>query len=229
MALRYRWTAWEVVVVALILSLPVILGAQTTEPCLEEKARQHIDQQHYERCLKMHTMQQIFESPYVIGVHAIKDGHFGFGTGVVRKIGERWYIITNNHVIEGANEIFVQFFRGDEKMHSVSLAGRDPAADIALLEAPILPRGVSSVLFGGKPRIAEEVYALGYPYGMRSITLGFVNALSTRSQFYFLTQTPVNPGNSGGPLFNVKHEMIGLNTVIIPGAMMSFSLFIEYA
>lgn len=232
MALRYRWTARVVAVIALILSLPVILGAQITEPCLEEKTKWHLTEyfeQSYQACLRMHTMQQIFESPYVMGVHVIKDGHAKFGTGIVRKIDERWYIITNNHVVEGANEIFVQFSYGHEKIYSVSLAGRDPAADIALLEAPILPRGVGSVTFGNKPRIGEEVYALGYPYGMRSVTVGFVNALSTRSLFYFLTQTPVNPGNSGGPLFNAKHEMIGLNTAIIPGATMSMTLFMEYA
>lgn len=232
MASYYRWTTRAIVVVALILSLPVILRAQTTEPCLEEKAKRHLTEYHeqnYQACLRMYRMQKIFESPYVMAVHAFKDGHERLGTGVVRKIDERWYIITNNHVIEGANEIFVRFSHGHEKIYSVSLAGRDPAADIALLEAPILPRGVGSVAFGNKPRIGEEIYALGYPYGMRSVTLGFVNALSTWALFYFLTQTPVNPGNSGGPLFNAQHEMIGLNTAIISGAMMSLTLSMEYA
>lgn len=229
MVLSRTWTVRTVMIVVLAVVLPVILPAQTVQPCLEEKAIQHIDQKGYEDCLKMHVRQQIFESPYVMGVYAVKDGHPSFGTGVVRKIDERWYIITNNHVIEGANEIFVRFSHGHEKIYRISLAGRDPAADIALLEAPILPRGVGSVIFGNRPRIGEEVYALGYPYGMRSITVGIVNALSTRSWFYFLTQTPINPGNSGGPLFNAKHEMIGLNTAIVPGAMMSFTLFTEYA
>lgn len=217
------------VLIFLIISLPMYLNGQTTEMCVEEKMNRDQDETRYQICLRMQRMQRIFESPYVVSVHTTKGEHAGFGTGVVGIIDGQQYIVTNNHVVGEASEIFVRFSYGYEGIYAVSVVGRDPAADLALLSIPVLPRGIGSVTFGGKARIGEEVYALGYPYGMRSVTMGFVNALSTPAWFYFLSQAPLNPGNSGGPLFNASHEMIGFNTAIVPGAMMSFTISMEYA
>ena len=229
MSLCGGWMVRADVIIFLIVLLPFNLSGQTAESCSEEKIARDQDETRYQICLRMRRMQRIFESPYVVSVHTMKGEYSGFGTGVVGKIHGQQYIITNNHVVGEATEIFVRFSHGHEGIYTVSVVGRDPAADLALLSIPILPRGIGSVVFGNKPYIGEEVYALGYPYGMRSVTVGFVNALSTPAWFYFLTQTPLNPGNSGGPLFNALHEMIGFNTAIVPGAMMSFTISMEYA
>lgn len=229
MVLRYAQTLCAGIVIFLSMSLVSTMSGQTTESCVEEKTNRDQDETQYQICLRMDRMQRIFESPYVMSVHAMKGEHVGVGTGVVAKIDGRQYIVTNNHVVGESDEVFVKFSQGHEEIYSALVVGRDPAADLALLSVPILPRGIGLVTFGNKPRIGEEVYALGYPYGMRSVTVGFVNALSTPAWFYFLTQTPVNPGNSGGPLFNARHEMIGFNTAIVPGAMMSFTISMEYA
>lgn len=226
---HYAWMIYAGVIIFLAVLLPFNLNGQTTESCFEEKMNRDRDEMGYQICLRMQRMQRIFESPYVMSVHAMKGEHSGFGTGVVGTIDGRPYIVTNDHVVTESHEIFIQFSYGHEEIYSASIIGRDPAADLALLSIPVLPRGIGSVTFGNKPHIGEEVYALGYPYGMRSVTVGFVNALSTPAWFYFLTQTPVNPGNSGGPLFNARHEMIGFNTAIVPGAMMSFTISMEYA
>lgn len=229
MVLRGVRMVWICVTIFLTVLLPIDLNGQTTETCVKEKANRDQDETQYQICLRMDRMQRIFESPYVMSVHAMKGEHVGVGTGVVAKIDGRQYIVTNNHVVGESDEVFVKFSQGHEEIYSASVIGRDPAADLALLSVSILPRGIGLVTFGNKPRIGEEVYALGYPYGMRSVTVGFVNALSTPAWFYFLTQTPVNPGNSGGPLFNARHEMIGFNTATVPGAMMSFTISMEYA
>ncbi len=194
---------------------------------MAEKAQQ--DERTYQSCLRMYTSQKIFQSPYVMAVYATKGPHTALGTGVVANINGAEYVITNNHVIEGADDIFLQFSHADKQIYTARVIGRDPAADLALLIAPVLSRGIGTVLFGRSPRLGEEVYALGYPHDMRSVTFGFINALETRSWLYFLMQAPINPGNSGGPLFNANHELIGFNTVIIPGATMGFAISIKYA
>ncbi len=148
----------------------------------------------------------------------------GVGTGFVfRSDG---YIITNNHVIEGAEEIKVTF--NDGKQFSGKVVGRDPLTDIAVIrieasELPTIPLGDSDTA-----KVGEFVIAIGNPYGLsHTVTTGVLSAKgrpisagdSGREYENFLqTDAAINPGNSGGPLLNLQGEVIGINTAILPYA-----------
>lgn len=142
------------------------------------------------------------------------------GSGVI--ITSDGYIITNNHVIEGADEIVVTL--EDNKSYKSRLIGRDPVTDIALLKIdannlPYLTFGNSDSL-----RLGEWVIAIGNPYNLRStITAGIVSAKgrsmpATGEEFkiesFIQTDAAVNPGNSGGALVTTRGELVGINTAI---------------
>ena len=139
------------------------------------------------------------------------------GSGFV--ISEDGYIVTNNHVIEGADEIMIEFFSGDEL--SAELVGTDPNTDIALLKVdadgplPFVPFGDSDTA-----RVGDWVVAMGNPLGQGfSVSAGIVSArnraLSGTYDDYIQTDAAINRGNSGGPLFNMNGEVIGVNTAIL--------------
>ncbi len=144
----------------------------------------------------------------------------GTGSGVI--ISTDGYIVTNNHVIDGASEIEVTV--GDNKTFSAELVGADPVTDVALLKVdakglPTIPYGNSDEL-----RLGEWVLAIGSPYGLTStITAGIVSAKGRsmpnysrefKIESFIQTDAAVNPGNSGGALVNVKGELVGINTMI---------------
>lgn len=148
----------------------------------------------------------------------------GLGTGFVfRSDG---YILTNNHVIEGAEEIKVTFKDGQQ--FNGKVVGKDPLTDIAVVKIdatnlPTVPLGDSDAA-----RVGEFVIAIGNPYGLsHTVTTGVLSAKgrpisagdSGREYENFLqTDAAINPGNSGGPLLNLKGEVIGINTAILPYA-----------
>ncbi|HNW48192.1 MAG: trypsin-like peptidase domain-containing protein [Bacteroidales bacterium] len=142
------------------------------------------------------------------------------GSGVI--ISPDGYIITNNHVIESADEINVTL--DNNKSFRAKLVGADPVTDIALIKVdaqklPFLNFGNSDSL-----RLGEWVIAIGNPYNLRStITAGIVSAKarsipSENEEFkiesFIQTDAAVNPGNSGGALVNTRGELIGINTAI---------------
>ncbi len=139
----------------------------------------------------------------------------GIGTGTVISHESVAHILTNNHVVEksisGRAEVT---FESGEKTE-VEILGRDPAIDLAILSAPVLPRGVVPARFGDGPKIGQQVSSLGYPLRERCVTYGYINAIETWTWPYVWTQTPLDPGNSGGPLFNEKIELVGVNTAVI--------------
>ncbi len=139
------------------------------------------------------------------------------GSGFV--ISEDGYIVTNNHVIEGADEINIEFFNGDELRATV--VGTDPNTDLALLKVdadealPFVPFGDSD-----NARVGDWVVAMGNPLGQGfSVSAGIVSArnraLSGSYDDYIQTDAAINRGNSGGPLFNMDGEVIGVNTAIL--------------
>jgi len=144
----------------------------------------------------------------------------GAGSGVI--ISRDGYIITANHVIDGADEVVVTL--DDKREFEGRVIGKDPATDIALLkiEAGDLP----SLKFGNSDdlRLGQWVIAIGNPYDLRStITAGIVSAKgrslpSYQDEFkieaFIQTDAAVNPGNSGGALVNAKGELVGINTAI---------------
>ena len=145
----------------------------------------------------------------------------GLGSGVI--IRPDGYIVTNNHVIAGADQIEVTL--ENNKVYPARLVGTDPATDIALIkidaeDLPVVPMGNSDDL-----RLGEWVLAIGSPYDLRStITAGIVSAKGRsmpnydgqyRVESFIQTDAAVNPGNSGGALVNAAGELVGINTSII--------------
>ncbi|WP_246082634.1 Do family serine endopeptidase [Rubellimicrobium rubrum] len=140
------------------------------------------------------------------------------GSGYV--ISDDGYIVTNNHVIEGADEIQVEFFSGE--VLDATLVGTDPNTDVALLKVegtghPFVEFGDSN---GEDAQVGDWVLAMGNPLGQGfSISAGIVSArnreLSGTYDDYIQTDAAINRGNSGGPLFDMNGQVIGMNTAIL--------------
>ena len=135
--------------------------------------------------------------------------------------GVKGLIVTNNHVIDGADEITVNFNDGS-KLKVDKVLGRDPKTDLALLKVtPKQP--LTSVKFGSsdKLEVGDWVLAIGNPFGLGgSVSIGIISAKQRDIQSgpyddYLQTDAAINKGNSGGPLFDMKGEVIGINTAII--------------
>ena len=143
------------------------------------------------------------------------------GSGVI--ISKDGYVVTNNHVVDGATKLRVKL--NDGRTFDAKLIGKDSATDVALLkidgddDLPTLPFGSSDAL-----RLGEWVLAIGSPYNLQStITAGIVSAKARqldvipsefRIESFIQTDAAVNPGNSGGALVNTRGELVGINTVI---------------
>jgi serine protease Do len=145
----------------------------------------------------------------------------GFGSGVI--ISGKGYIVTNNHVIHGSDEVVVVL--NDKREFNATLIGADPTTDIALLKVDA--KELSPMKFGNSDalRLGEWVLAIGNPYNLTStVTAGIVSAKARnfgimRSQEFGIeafiqTDAAVNPGNSGGALINTRGELVGINTAI---------------
>ncbi len=140
------------------------------------------------------------------------------GSGFV--IDKQGYIVTNNHVIENADEIEVAFPNGET--YDAKLIGRDPATDLALLKINA-GKDLPFVSFApaNSAKVGEWVIAIGNPLGYSSsVAVGIVSARHrqismTNYDDFIQTDVAINKGNSGGPLFNMKGEVIGVNTAIV--------------
>ena len=145
----------------------------------------------------------------------------GLGSGII--ISPDGYIVTNNHVIEGAVDIRVTL--NDRRVLPAKLIGADPLTDLAVIKVNAsnlasVPWGDSSALKPG-----QSVLAFGNPYGFRfTVTRGIVSALNRANPYtddprkpgeFIQTDAAINPGNSGGPLVNAHGEVVGINTFLI--------------
>lgn len=138
------------------------------------------------------------------------------GTGFI--LSAEGYIVTNNHVIDGADEIVVK--TSDGKEFKAELIGNDAKLDVALLK--IRAKGLQAVTLADsdKLRVGDWVVAIGNPFGLeQTVTAGIVSARgrvigSGPYDDFIQTDAAINPGNSGGPLFNSKGELVGINTAI---------------
>jgi Do/DeqQ family serine protease len=159
----------------------------------------------------------------------------GFGSGVI--ISDKGFIVTNNHVIAGSDEVVVVL--NNKQEYSATLMGIDQATDLALLK--IEAEGLSSLKFGDSDalQLGEWVLAIGNPYNLTStVTAGIVSAkarnvgilrsLEFSIESFIQTDAAVNPGNSGGALINTKGELVGINTAIASptGVFMGYSFAI---
>ena len=140
------------------------------------------------------------------------------GSGVI--VSSDGYIITNDHVVAGADKVEVRL--ADERVLTARIIGTDPKSDVAVVKIdakglPAIPIGDSSRL-----RIGSFVLAVGNPFGLgQTVTMGIVSALGrsglgiTDYENFIQTDAAINPGNSGGALVNMKGELVGINTAIL--------------
>jgi serine protease Do len=143
----------------------------------------------------------------------------GAGSGVI--INADGTVLTNNHVVDGANEIVVTL--ADKREYKARVLGRDPKTDLAVIK--IEGKGTFPAAALGNSegtRVGEWVLAIGNPFGLsNTVTAGIVSAKGRvigagPYDDFIQTDAPINPGNSGGPLINMKGEVIGINTAIVP-------------
>jgi S1-C subfamily serine protease len=159
------------------------------------------------------------------------------GSGFV--IDKAGHIVTNYHVIEGADQIEVSFSNRDTL--KATIVGSDPSTDIAVLRVEASSRGLTPLEFGdsGAVHVGDPVVAIGNPFGLaRTATAGIVSAVQERTitapngypiDHVIQTDAPINPGNSGGPLLNERAQVVGVNSQIAPAQGSSGNVGIGFA
>jgi serine protease Do len=163
----------------------------------------------------------------------------GAGTGFV--IDKTGFILTNNHVVEGADKITVSFVgavRNEE--YAAKVVGHDTLTDSALIQLTEMPsQPLQEAKFGDSAQMQQGdwVMAIGNPFGLgHTVTVGVISALNRpfggvaqREQNMLQTDAAINPGNSGGPLLNVRGEVVGMNTAIYTNPAQSSNIGIGFA
>ena len=201
----------------IIIATPTPLGDEVLEPIdVEEQLITNL----YERVgpSVVHVTAQIVRMSFFFGPTASE------GTGSGFLFDDSGHIVTNYHVIQGADSLEVKF--DDDVTLSATVIGADPRNDLAVLqvdlprEQPIAPLNLGE---SATVRVGQRAIAIGNPFGLdRTLTTGVVSALGRPLQtdndnyIYNVIQTDaaINPGNSGGPLLNSRGEVIGVNTAI---------------
>jgi serine protease Do len=155
------------------------------------------------------------------------------GSGVI--VDKEGYILTNNHVIEGADKVKVRLNDGRE--FTATVKGQDSRTDLAVLQIKANDLPVTMLGDSDKLEVGEWAIAIGSPFGLEhTVTVGVISAkgrsgLGTRTYEEFIqTDASINPGNSGGPLINIDGEVIGINAMIIQsGTGIGFAIPINIA
>jgi S1-C subfamily serine protease len=208
-----------------------LVEAEPTTTVIRESASAGLEPVAFESDRTAGTVGEIYaaRAPGVVQVTSsrVTQGFFGprqgeaLGSGFV--IGKDGHIVTNYHVIEGADEILVNFSQDDGVV--AELVGVDPSTDLALLKIQEHRRALTPIPLGDSStvRVGDEVIAIGNPFGLdRTVTAGIVSALQRQilspSNFtidkVIQTDAAINQGNSGGPLLNAEGDVIGVNTQI---------------
>ncbi len=142
----------------------------------------------------------------------------GLGSGVI--VSPEGYILTNNHVVDGATDVKVTL--SDNREYKARVVGADPKTDIAVLK--IDAANLPAIVIGdsSKIQIGDYALAVGNPFGVgKTVTMGIVSATGRTNlgieayEDFIQTDAPINPGNSGGALINDRGELVGINTAII--------------
>jgi Do/DeqQ family serine protease len=154
---------------------------------------------------------------FFFGDQAQAQPQTGLGSGVI--VSSKGYILTNNHVVEGADEIEVMF--NDGRVISAKVIGTDPDTDLAVLH--VRREDLAAITLGNSDelQVGDPVLAVGNPFGVgKTVTSGIVSALG-RSQLgintfenFIQTDAAINPGNSGGALVDIHGHLMGINTAI---------------
>ncbi len=165
--------------------------------------------------------QKVLPSVVNIDVEGVEASIFGSGSGFI--YDAQGHIVTNNHVVEVAREIWVTFYDGT--VARARVVGRDVYSDLAVIRVEAPPELLRPAELGDSDtlRVGQKVVAIGNPFGLRgTMTLGVISALGraletpTRFQIPDVIQTDaaINPGNSGGPLVDLQGRVIGVNSAI---------------
>jgi S1-C subfamily serine protease len=180
------------------------------------------------KAIKVVTMQQPrgsedffrgtpFEGTFREGAQPVRRRQVGQGSGVI--IDPRGYILTNNHVVAGSQEILVHLYDGREVRGRV--VGTDPNFDVALVY--IQAQGLRAAALGDSSRlqVGQIAIAIGSPYGLeQTMTSGIISATGRKGLGkgnygdFIQTDASINPGNSGGPLLDIDGRVIGINSMI---------------
>lgn len=143
----------------------------------------------------------------------------GLGSGVIID-AQQGYIVTNNHVIEKADDIVVTL--SDGRKLAATIIGRDPDADVAVIQVAAERLSAIKVADSNTLRVGDFVVAIGNPFGLgQTVTSGIVSALGRsglgieKYEDFIQTDASINPGNSGGALVNLRGELVGINTAIV--------------
>ena len=161
------------------------------------------------------------------------------GTGFI--IDKAGFILTNNHVVEGATKIEVSLYGEDsDQEYAAKVIGRDPLTDSALIELTEKPNHpLPEIKFGDSSQMqpGDWVMAIGNPFNLaHTVSVGVISALERpfpttegRSTQVLQTDAAINPGNSGGPLLNIRGEVIGINSAIYTDARQAGNIGIGFA
>jgi len=218
-------------------SLPFLVrneeGTEVTQEVTEEAVRPEATPQTGfvvpERVLLEDALVRIYEqvSPGVVSIQVFSQTGSGLGSGFV--IDKEGHIVTNYHVVEGAQQVEVQFQSGLKVFGDV--IGEDLDSDLAVIQVDVDPAELQPLPIGDSDqlRVGQSVIAIGNPYGLSgTMTTGIVSAQGrtlesirrTEGGTFFTagdiiqTDATINPGNSGGPLLNLNGEVIGVNRAI---------------
>jgi serine protease Do len=180
------------------------------------------------------SRQPIRQSPFDMDSEMLEEllGRRGSGNGPSRKIpsgvgsgvivSQDGYVLTNNHVVEDADELQVEL--SDGRSFRAEVVGKDPRTDLAVLK--ISASGLTPARLGNSSamEVGDWVIAIGSPFGLeQTVTAGIISATNRQTgiigggqgyEDFFQTDAAINPGNSGGPLINLRGEVIGINTAI---------------
>jgi len=178
------------------------------------------------RVVNEDPMMQYFRERFGLGqTPSRRETQRGLGSGFV--INKSGVILTNNHVVAGADEVWVQL--SDERRFEARVVGSDPSTDVAVVKLTHPPGDLRPVQIGNSEqvRVGDYVLAIGNPLGLgQTVTMGIVSAKNrmlggriNQYEDFIQTDAAINQGNSGGPLFNFKGEVIGINSAILNPAV----------
>ena len=149
------------------------------------------------------------------------------GSSMVVRYQDKKFILTNFHVVQAMVEVYVEDLKTGN-MYPSNVIGKDSVLDLAILSLPRELEHLKEVPFSDAV-VGEIVFAIGFPFGQRNVTVGFITSDKLVYAMFLLSQVPLNPGNSGGPLLNARQEVVGINTAYRPQAnLYSFSIPSSY-
>jgi putative serine protease PepD len=181
-------------------------------------------------------------APSVVAIQTTTSAGGGLGSGVI--IDDAGHVVTNNHVVAGAQDDQVQVTLSDGRIFTADLVGTDPTTDLAVIKLVDPPQDLAAAALGSSAEVnvGESVMAVGNPLGLQStVTTGIVSALdrpvttagedgsSTTVTNAIQVDASVNPGNSGGPLFDAQGHVIGINSSIATLSSESGSIGLGFA